>query len=1222
MRCLFPFSARSTLFFYFFIPRRSDIAEGGGAFTLFGELEGDGIRKPRRMFPTSGFACVLLLLLFFQPAKLFADSSVNARTQKRVLVLHSYHQGYEWTDSVHRGIIEGLAPESAFLSIYTEYLDAARNPGEKGSEAMRSLLKQRYTERGVRFDAVLCADDDALLFLLEYGEELFGDAPVVFCGINDFNPELLGGRKNITGVNEATSVPETIEIALKLRPRAKRLAVVSGSRLTARRILEIVKEAEPLFRSRVEFVLLNELEPEELVERLRELSPEDIVLYASYLLTPSGRTLSLKESVDLVQSASPAPVFGCWDFLIPLGIAGGNVVHGQSQGEAAASLVRRILSGTPADELSVLLESPNRFVFNAAVLEKFGMPAELLPSYSLVFHERRESLLEEWERLSGKEDLLGYDVFRTHGAPMLLVDPESGLILEANHAARSFYGYPDLAGMNIDRIDAHSPEEVRTVLRRARTLRRNLFKSRHVLADGSVRFVQVHAYPVTIHQMPVLFTMVIDETELFAAEAAVQQRNRWIVAGVLLALALQSLAIVLLVRNTIGRKAAEREARSQLTFNRTLIDTIPNGVFYKDRDGRYLGCNAAYTMLTGLREEDIRGKTVADLWPSEIAETYLASDREIFASSRVHRYQGRTAHIGGEERDVLFNKAPFFDEKGAVAGLVGVITDITERKRFEEALLESNRLLVESTAQANDLAEKAEAANKAKSEFMTNMTHELLTPMNGVLGMAELLLMDESLTEAQRQTGEFIHASGESLLGLINGILDISKAESGKLVIEARNFDLADLLETFARAMAARAEEKGLRFSFSLDSNVPTALRGDSWRLRQVLFNLTDNAIKFTHRGEVALSVAAEEAGNSWVLLRFSVRDTGIGIPREKVDVLFKSFSQVDSSATREYGGAGLGLALCKELAEMMGGRIGVDSVEGEGAEFWFTAAFEKQTGSEAESDEIAGKRSLSADGAVRVLLVEDNATNRRVVLGMLEKLHVRADAAADGVEALEALARIRYDVVLMDCLMPRMDGYETTRRIRAMEGAMRDVPIVAVTANAMKGDREKCLEAGMNDYIAKPVSRSALAKMLEKWLPLLESACPMQSVEIPEEAPVCDESATPEGIVWDRSVLLHRLDGDEDLTEEIAAEFLEDIPDEFGALAASLASGDLASAGRHAHTVKGTSASVGGEALRAVAFETEKAAKAGDAEAASVSFRKMEFEFGRLKEAMEKGRR
>jgi CheY-like chemotaxis protein len=227
----------------------------------------------------------------------------------------------------------------------------------------------------------------------------------------------------------------------------------------------------------------------------------------------------------------------------------------------------------------------------------------------------------------------------------------------------------------------------------------------------------------------------------------------------------------------------------------------------------------------------------------------------------------------------------------------------------------------------------------------------------------------------------------------------------------------------------------------------------------------------------------------------------------------------------------------------MMGGEVGVDSAEGEGSEFWFTAVFERQATE--GKDEAADNELPFCVRDARILLVEDNATNRRVVLGMLEKLHVEADAVADGVEALEALARTSYDLLLMDCLMPRMDGYETTRRIRAMEGAVRGVPIVAVTANAMKGDREKCLETGMNDYLSKPVSRSALAKMLEKWLPLPDTTGVMQCTDSTGKAPISEEETTPEGIVWDRAVLLHRLDGDEELTDEIAAEFLEDMPDD-----------------------------------------------------------------------------
>lgn len=1014
-----------------------------------------------RMFVRVLAALLLCLLLL--------DASF-AR-EKKMLVLHSYHQGFEWSDSEHRGILNGMAAEVDNVVIYTEYLNAARDPGEKSKEEMRSFLERRYTDRRVVFDIVLCVDDDALSFLLEYGEELFGDVPVVFCGVNNFSPELLRGRNNITGVNETISAEETVEIALKLRPKAKKLVVVSGSRLTSRRNLEIARTVEPRFRDRVEFVWLDELESDELVSRLKELSPEDIVLDVSYLLTPSGKTFSSKESLELILSASPAPVFACWEFQVPLGAAGGKVVHGESQGEAAASLALKILSGTPADDLPVVMESPNRYVFNAAVLEKFAMPAELLPPYSFLLECPKRNLLEEWKAISEKRGLFGYDLFKTYEVPMYLVEPESGVILDANQAAVSFYGYPGFVGMNVERIDDRSPEEVRTAINMVRTLRRNFFDARHILADGSVRFVRVHAYPVVVNDTPILFSMVLDETERFAARTALEHRNRWIAAVVLVALLLQLLAIALLARS--------------------------------------------------------RGK-------------------------------------------------------------------------------------------AKELAVKAEDAGRAKSEFLTNMTHELLTPMNGVLGMTDLLLTEGALTEKQRQCAELIHASGTSLHALINRILDISKSESGKLDLDSQDFDLSVLLERFTAAMRPRAEEKGLSLRASLAPDIPPALRGDSWRLRQVLFNLVDNAIKFTHRGGITLHVSLLKDGDRSVFLRFAVCDTGIGIPPDKIGILFEKFCQVDASATRKYGGAGLGLALSRDLVEMMDGKIGVRSSEGEGSEFWFTAVLEKQAETFTGESARAPFPGSDDERSARVLVVEDNETNRRVILGMLDKLGVEANSASDGVEAVEALTRTSFDLVLMDCLMPRMDGYEATRRIRAMKGDVRNIPIVAVTANAMKGEREKCLDAGMDDYLPKPVSRRALAEMLEKRLRCREERNRSCRAVFPEEGAPSEETPSEE-IVWDRGALLHRLDGDEELTDEIAAEFLDDIPGEFASLAAALESVDPTVVARCAHTIKGAAASVGGEALRRVAFEAEKAAKAGDVNMAAVWLFKMEEEFHRLKEEMEK---
>lgn len=519
------------------------------------------------------------------------------------------------------------------------------------------------------------------------------------------------------------------------------------------------------------------------------------------------------------------------------------------------------------------------------------------------------------------------------------------------------------------------------------------------------------------------------------------------------------------------RMRAEETLLEERQVLRALIDNVPDYMYVKDLDCRFVVANNSVARQMGAKSpEELMGKTDFDFYPRHLAEAFYKDEQRVMHSGQAEVNREETGlDPQGNASYVMTTQVPLRDKNGRVTGLAGIGTDITHLKKIQ--------------AEMQEARETAEAANKAKSEFLANMSHEIRTPLNGVMGMTDLALETE-LTAEQRDYLETVKTSGDSLLTVINDILDFSKIEAGKLDLEAIDFNLRESLETTMKTLALRADEKGLELLCEVAPEIPEVVRGDSARLRQIVVNLVGNAIKFTDAGEVAVRVQVESKQGAEYICRFTVADTGIGIPADKRETVFDPFSQADSSTTRKYGGTGLGLTISMRLVKMMGGRMWVESEVGRGTEFHFTVRLEAADASEIKVGTIAPPELLRG---VKVLVVDDNRTNRRILEGMLLRWQMKPTLAEGGRAALAELsashkAGERYGLILTDMHMPDMDGFELVEQIR-QRPELSTATILMLTSAGHRGDAARCEKLGVAAYLLKPIRQSELREAVARVL-------------------------------------------------------------------------------------------------------------------------------------------
>jgi len=1022
-------------------------------------------------------ACLAVLLLLAGHARA-ADAQAQ---RKQILLLNSYHQNFQWNESIFRGLTDVLRPKETGIILHVENMDTKRVEfTDHSAQQLRDVIAHKY--RGTPLDLIMVTDNNAFDFVRAHHRALFPEVPVVFCGVNFFEDEQIADHPLFTGVAETLDIRGTLWWALNQHPGTGSVHVVCDETPSGRAVARAIRADLATFAPEVSLHAIEGSTLDELLGNAARLPKNALILYGVYFRSPDGRFHDTGEVLGALAARVSVPVYGLYDFDLGHGIVGGMLTSGYAQGQAVAQMALHVLAGRHPRDIPVIRESAPRPMFDYEQLRKHRVRMDALPDTSEIVNRPR-SFYSEHSDLFWLGAVftclqmviifaLGFNIIRRRKAETALrrahqsleerVRERTGEVKETVEAMRTVFD------ASHDAIFIH--DATGRILEANERMLKMYGLTRDEIHDLSIAR-DISSRDNAVYRLSSVWRQVLNgEPQNFewkarrphdGAEFDVEvYLNRIVFHG--------GEAILANVRDITVRKESENRIRQSLSKFEAIFENSLMGIAMSK--GRTLvTINRRGAGIFGRTPDELAGCDLTGLLDSADTVNFVRTARDTL--SRQGEFNAEQAFLDSQGNTVwcrMYAKA--VDQDSLDKGVIWAWDDITAQRRAQDEIMRAR--------------EDAEAANRAKSEFLAAMSHEIRTPMNAIVGMTDITLQTD-LTDEQRDYLGTVMDSARHLLGIINDILDLSKIEARKLSLERIDFDLPSHVAATLKGLGMQARQKGLDFALELAPDVPSCVKGDPLSLRQVLMNLVGNAVKFTHAGSVRVRVAPhslepDATDPRTVGVRFEVTDTGIGIPSSFMDSIFQSFSQT----TRAFGGTGLGLAICRQLIGLMGGEISVKSTVGQGSTFAFFLRLEPGVACPRQ-DEAAPKPPPPPHRSLHILVAEDNEVNIMVTTLRLGEMGHTHAVARTGLEVLERLRREPFDLVLMDIEMPVLDGISATRAIRSALPdspiANPDIPIIGVTAHALKEFRDRSLEAGMDDYVSKPVNFHELAVIINR---------------------------------------------------------------------------------------------------------------------------------------------